>query len=162
MRIARDLHDTLLQTVQVLMLRLQAVHEILPPGNAKDELEQTMEIGDQAIVEGRSTVHDLRSRLVTTRLPEAIRALADELSTGKNVSFGLRAEGQVLDLHPMVRDDLYSISREALRNAFNHACAQNIEAEIAYDARQLRLRIRDNGQDVPPEILKEGRSGHYG
>ena len=161
-RIARELHDTLLQTVQGLMLRLQAVYEMLPPGKGKDELEETMEIGDQAIIEGRSTVHDLRATLVTTRLPEAIRALADEIGAGKNVSFRLVVEGQVLDLHPIIRDELYRITREALRNAFNHARAQNIEAEITYDPGQLRLRIRDDGRGIPPEILKEGCPGHFG
>jgi len=74
----------------------------------------------------------------------------------------LLVEGPVLDVRPMVRDELYRISREALRNAFNHARAQNIEAEITYDAQQLRLRIRDDGQGIPPEILQEGRSRRYG
>ena len=123
-RIARELHDTLLQTIQGLMLRLQAVHEMLPPGKPKDELEQTMEIGDRAIIEGRSTVHDLRSTLVTARLATAIRALGDELGSGNNATFRLVLEGQPRDLNPIVRDELYRIAREALRNAFAHARAQ--------------------------------------
>jgi signal transduction histidine kinase len=79
-RIARDLHDTLLQSFQGLMLRLQVVDELLPPGKAKEQLEQTLERADQAIVEGRSAVHDLRSSTTTTNdLAQAVRGVADEL-----------------------------------------------------------------------------------
>jgi signal transduction histidine kinase len=161
-RIARELHDTLLQTIQGLMLRLQAVHEMLPPGKPKDELEQTMEVGDRAIIEGRSTVHDLRSTLITTRLAAAIRALGDELGSGNSASFRLLLEGQPRDLNPIVRDELYRIAREALRNAFAHARAKHIEAEITFDDRLLRLRIRDDGDGITQELLEAGRSGHFG
>jgi len=161
-RIARELHDTLLQTIQGLMLRLQAVHEMLPPGKPKDELGQTMEIGDRAIIEGRSTVHDLRSTLITTRLATAVRALGDELGSGNSARFRLVLEGQPRDLNPIVRDELYRIAREALRNAFAHARAQHIEAEITYDDRWLRLRIRDDGDGIPQDVLEVGRSGHFG
>jgi signal transduction histidine kinase len=65
-------------------------------------------------------------------------------------------------LHPIVRDELYRIAREALRNAFSHAQARHIEAEITYGERLLRLRIRDDGVGIPTEILEEGRPGHYG
>lgn len=161
-RIARELHDTLLQTIQGLMLRLQALYEMLPPGESKDKLEKTMEIGDRAIIEGRSTVRDLRSTLVTARLATAIRALGDELGAGNYATFRLVLEGQPRDLNPIVRDELYRIAREALRNAFAHARAQHIEAEITYDDRLLRLRIRDDGDGIPQEILEAGRSGHFG
>ena len=160
-RIARELHDTLLQTVQGFMLRLQVVNEMLPPGKAKEELEETLEVGDQAIIEGRDTVHDLRSQL-TTKLPSAVRALGDELASGSSATFRLVVEGPVLNLNPIVRDELYRIAREALRNAFAHAKAKHIEAEITYDHWLFRLRIRDDGEGIPAEILDEGRSGHFG
>ena len=66
------------------------------------------------------------------------------------------------DLHPIIRDELYRIAREALRNAFSHAQAHQIEAEMMYTDRLFRLRIRDDGQGIPSEILEEGRPGHYG
>ena len=62
----------------------------------------------------------------------------------------------------MIRDELYLITREALRNAFSHARAQHIEAEITYAERAFRLRIRDDGEGIPTKILEEGRPGHYG
>jgi signal transduction histidine kinase len=71
-------------------------------------------------------------------------------------------EGPVRELHPILRDEVYRIAREALRNAFNHARAHRIEAEITYGERLFRLRIRDDGQGIPPEIVEAGRSGHYG
>jgi signal transduction histidine kinase len=71
-------------------------------------------------------------------------------------------EGRVHELHPIVRDEVYRIAREALRNAFSHAGAHRIEAEIIYAERLFRLRIRDDGEGIAPTILEDGRAGHYG
>jgi signal transduction histidine kinase len=156
------LHDTLLQSFQGLMLRLQAVSDLLSEGKAKDQLEQSLQRADQAIAEGRSAVYDLRSSATATNdLAQAVKALGDEMAT-QNVAFRLVVEGASRDLHPIIRDELYRITREALRNAFSHARAHHIEAEIAYAERLLRLRIRDDGTGITPEMLKEGRPGHYG
>ena len=162
MRIARELHDNLLQTVQGFMLRLQAVNEMLPAGAAKNELEETLEIGDRAIIEGRRTVQDLRSSLTTSDLANAIRAVGEELASKDGASFRLAVEGPVRDLDPIVRDEVYSIAREALRNAFTHADATRIEAELTFEEQLLRLRIRDDGKGIAPEIAEQGRAGHYG
>jgi signal transduction histidine kinase len=162
-RIARDLHDTLLQSFQGLMLRLQVVDELLPAGKAKDQLQQTLDRADQAIAEGRSAVYELRSSATLTNdLAQAVRALGEELTTEDSPSFRLVLEGRVRELRPIIRDELYRITREALRNAFGHARARHIETELAYGERVLRLRIRDDGDGIPPEILQEGRGGHYG
>jgi signal transduction histidine kinase/ligand-binding sensor domain-containing protein len=162
-RIARDLHDTLLQSFQGLMLRLQLVEDLLPEGKAKNELEQTLQRADQAIAEGRSAVYDLRcSATITNDLDEAVKALGDELATPDSAAFHLVLEGAARDLHPIIRDELYRIIREALRNAFSHAHANHVEAQITYGDRTFRLHIRDDGAGIPPEILEEGRAGHYG
>jgi signal transduction histidine kinase len=65
-------------------------------------------------------------------------------------------------LHPIIRDEIYRISREALNNAFKHANARHIEAEISYEPHKLRLRIRDDGDGIPAEVLEQGRPGHFG
>jgi signal transduction histidine kinase/ligand-binding sensor domain-containing protein len=162
-RIARDLHDTLLQSFQGLMLRLQVVEELLPSGKAKDELEQTLERADQAITEGRSAVHDLRSSAATGNdLAAAVRGVADELAGDGSPRFRLVVEGSVTELHPILRDEVYRIAREVLRNAFSHAQAHHIEAEITYSERLFRLRVRDDGCGIPSDVLEAGRSGHYG
>jgi signal transduction histidine kinase len=162
-RIARDLHDTLLQSFQGLMLRLQVVDDLLPPGKAKEQLAQSLERADQAIAEGRSALYGLRSSAMATNdLAQAVRALGDELATQDSTAFHLVVEGHTRDLHPIIRDELYRITREALRNAFNHAAARHIETEITYGERAFRMRIRDDGQGIPPEMLEAGRPGHYG
>jgi signal transduction histidine kinase/ligand-binding sensor domain-containing protein len=162
-RLARDLHDTLLQGFQGLMLRLQAVDDLLPPGEAKEELEQTLDRADHVVTESRKAVHDLRlSTTVTNDLPRAVRAMGDELSSEDSTTFGFLLEGHVQELHPIVRDEVYRITREALRNAFSHAQAHHIEAEIIYAENLLRLRIRDDGAGIAPAILEDGRPGHYG
>src|SRR6266404_2963219 len=141
-RIARDLHDTLLQGFQGLMLRLQVVDELLPQGKAKEVLEQTLERADQAIAEGRNTVYDLRSSAMATNdLEQAVEALGHELATQDVPAFGTVVEGPTRHLRPIIRDELYRITREALRNAFSHAGAHRIEVEITYAERLFRLRI---------------------
>ena len=162
-RIARDLHDTLLQSFQGLIIRLQAVGDQLPEGKAKDQLEQSLERADQAIEEGRSTVYDLRSSGTTANdLAQAVRALGAELATEDSAAFRVMVEGSERDLQPIVRDEIYRITREGVRNAFNHARAHHIETEITYGKRLFRLRIRDDGKGIPREILEEDRPGHYG
>ena len=162
-RIARDLYDTLLQTFQGLMLRFQVVDELLPPGRAKYELRETLECGDQAVIEARNAVHHLRLSTTTSEdLAEALRALGDELAGTGGTTFRMVVEGPARDLHPIVRDELYGIAREALRNAFTHARASHIELEITFGEPMLRMRIRDDGGGIAPEILEQGRDGHYG
>jgi signal transduction histidine kinase len=162
-RIARDLHDTLLQSFQGLLLRLQVVNDMLAPGKAQEELERTLERAEQAIIEGRSAVHDLRSSTADTKdLSEAVRDLGNELAGGHAASFHVVVEGLAQDLHPIIRDEFFWIAREALRNTFKHAQARHVEVEITYSPRLLRLRIRDDGKGIDPAILEAGRSGHYG
>jgi signal transduction histidine kinase/ligand-binding sensor domain-containing protein len=162
-RIARELHDTLLQGFQGLMFRLQAVNDLLPEGKAKDQLEGALERADQAIAEGRTAVHGLRSSSINTNdLAEAVKALGKELAVTDSAAFSVTVEGAPRDLHPIVRDEIYRMAVEALRNAFCHADARHIETEITYTDRALRLRIRDDGKGIPPEFLEEGRRGHYG
>ena len=162
-RIARELHDTLLQSFQALMLRLQVVDDLLPPGEAKKELEQSLERADQAIAEGRCAVYGLRSSTTTTNdLREALRAAADKFAGDGAPAFRLEVEGAARELNPVLRDEVYRIACEGLRNAFKHARARHVEAEITYAKRVLRLRIRDDGDGIPQDVLESGRAGHYG
>ena len=150
------------------MFHFQAVSDQLPPGKAKDALERVLDQADQAIIEGRDAIQNLRSSTtVTNDLAQAMTALGDELAgahDGDHVApaFRVSIEGRARDLHPILRDDIYRIAREALRNAFQHAQASNIEAEITYSERILRLRIRDDGKGIDPQHLNAGRDGHWG
>jgi signal transduction histidine kinase len=162
-RIARDLHDTLLQSFHGLMLRFQVLSELLPDGKAKVHLERTLEQADRAIAEGRDAVHDLRLSTITTNdLAEAVSAVANEFGGDNGPVFNLTVEGRIQELHRLIRDEIYRVAREALANVFKHAHARHIEVEIGYGPRVFRLRIRDDGEGIPPEILDNGRAGHFG
>jgi len=65
-------------------------------------------------------------------------------------------------LHPVIRDEVYRIGREALANAFRHSRASGIEVELEYAEKQLRVLVRDNGCGIDPEVLRSGRDGHWG
>jgi signal transduction histidine kinase len=166
-RIARDLHDTLLQSFQGVLLKFHAVTFMLPDraAEAQETLEDVIEQARKAIAEGRDAVQGLRSSAaVGGDLAVVIGTLGDELAGSENAPcFGVQVEGTPRDLVPMVRDEAYRIACEAVRNAFRHAHAGRIEVEIRYDRRRLRLRVRDDGKGMDPKILAEGgRSGHHG
>jgi len=172
-RIARDLHDTLLQSFHGLMFRYQAARNMLPrrPEEAMQALDGALERTEQAIAEGRDAIQGLRaSTAVTNQLAQAVTALGNEMSrelasqgsTHGSARFHVVVEGPPRDLHPILRDDVYAIAREAVRNAFRHSQARNIEAELTYNGSSFQLRIRDDGKGIDPEIVTEGRAGHYG
>ena len=169
-RLARELHDTLLQSFQALMLRFQAVSNLLPtrPIEAKRRLDGSIDEAAEAITEGRRAVQGLRSSSTPSGdVASAVSALGEELAplqTDQNSpAFQVETEGMPRDLRPMLRDDVYRIAGEALRNAFQHAQARHIEVEIRYDERRLRLRIRDDGKGIDPQVLNgSGRVGHWG
>jgi signal transduction histidine kinase/ligand-binding sensor domain-containing protein len=166
-RIARELHDSLLQGFQGLLLHLQAADHMLPanPGEAKRAIEKVLDQGDQALAEARSAVQGLRtSPAGQNDLVEALRAMGRELVVENNsVQFRMMVEGKARSLDPVLRDEAYRFGREALRNAFSHARAQNIEAEITYGEVHVVLRIRDDGIGIAPTVLKQGsRPGHWG
>lgn len=165
-RIARELHDTLLQSFQAIVLHFQSASDMLPPGPAKEALEEALDHADQAILEGRNAIQGLRSSAsVTNELAQAIAALGQQLGSGAPngiPELNVTVEGKPQELHPILRDEVYRIMGEALRNAFRHARPTKIEAELEYSARQLRIRIRDNGTGIDPAIIETGREGHWG
>jgi signal transduction histidine kinase len=170
-RIARELHDTLLQSFQGLMLRFQTVGEMLParPLDAKNALEGALDRADQAISEGRDAITDIRASTLASRdLGKSITALMTNLSeelaagNGRSVTFRVLVEGVPRAMRPTLQDEIYRIARESLRNAFRHAQAGHIETEITY-GESLRLRFRDDGKGMDPRVVERGgRSGHWG
>lgn len=169
-RIARELHDTLLQSFQGAVLRFRAVTFMLPdrPVEARATLEDAIDAARQAIVEGRDAVQGLRtSGAVSNDIAVAIASLADTLSTDDGVqrapAFHIAVEGAPRALPPIVHDEVYRIAGEALRNAFRHARASRIEVEIRYDQRRFRVRVRDDGKGIEAGAGREGAlDGHYG
>src|ERR1700733_8508258 len=169
-RIARELHDSLLQGFQGLMFRLQAVRQLLPerPGDAAKFLDSAMQVGDQAIGEGRDAVQNLRSSTFEEGdLATVLGALGAELAVGMESQatpeYRVIVEGQPRELRPAVRDDIYRIAREAGRNAYQHANARHIETEVAFGDADLSIRVRDDGIGVDSTVLARGqRAGHWG
>ena len=168
-RIARDLHDTLLQSFQGLMLKFRVLAFLLHdrPAEAK-MLEEVIEQARAAITEGRDAVQGLRSStLVTNDLAQAIITFGEQLNADHagrhSADFSVHVAGATREIVPLLRDDVYRIAGEALRNAFRHAHPRQVEVEIRYDQRQFRLRIRDDGKGIDPRVLAgDGKGGHYG
>ncbi|HME39348.1 MAG TPA: two-component regulator propeller domain-containing protein [Steroidobacteraceae bacterium] len=169
-RIARDLHDTLLQSFQGLLLQFQTVWDLFStrPAEAKEILGGAIDQAADAITEGRKAVQGLRSSAQEPNdLEAAIGALGEELATDPAASHAaslrIRAEGPARPLHPIVRDEIYRIAAEALRNAFQHSQGTQIEVELRYDEHQFRLRVRDDGIGIDANVFDAGgREGHYG
>ncbi len=164
-RIARDLHDTLLQSVQGLILSVDAAAQQIPPDQpAHADLEKALDRADEVVAEARDRVRNLRtSSIPFGDLPAAFQEVVEETSPGGDATFKTVIEGNVRELQPVVREEAYCIGREALINALTHSEGHQVEVEIAYDSRQFRLRVRDNGRGFDPGILeKGGRPNHWG
>jgi len=170
-RVARELHDTLLQSFQGAVFQFQAARKLLLRNaeNAMQVVDEAIHAAEEGITEGRSAIHDLRPEPAAPRdLPELLRATGQELAdahkqNGSAPTLGVVIEGKQQDLSPMLQDEVYRISREVIRNAFAHAGASHIESEIRYDQDRLRVRIRDDGKGIDPKILEDGgQPGHWG
>jgi Signal transduction histidine kinase len=169
-RIARDLHDTLLQSFQGVLIHFQAATNLLPgrPDEAKRRFESVLEQAARAVTEGRDAVQALRESAGTSDdLPHTLSVLADQLvddaGPGPAAAFRVNVEGTPRRLRPVVRDDVYRIASEAMRNAMRHARARQIQVDVHYDQRCLRLRVRDDGTGIDAAILEgRGISGHWG
>jgi signal transduction histidine kinase/ligand-binding sensor domain-containing protein len=169
-RIARDLHDTLLQSFQGLVLRFQAARNQLPERTeeACEVLDSALNASDQAIAEGRDAIQELRSgSSEESTLEQMLLATGRELAasqSGGDTAPPLRVivEGQ-RRAKPMIREEIYRIAQELLRNAYRHAHARSIEAELRYDDDAFLLIVRDDGKGIDPKVLKDhGRTGHWG
>jgi signal transduction histidine kinase/ligand-binding sensor domain-containing protein len=167
-RIARDLHDTLLQRFHGLLLQFQAASNLLPdrPRESKQVLAGAIDQVAEAITEGRDAVQGLRSStLETNSLAESLRVLVEDLANeGEHATAAsVEVHGTPRALHPIVRDETFRIAGEALRNAFGHADARRIDVEIHYEANQLCVQVRDDGKGIDQDVLRSGRrDGHFG
>jgi signal transduction histidine kinase len=169
-RIARELHDTLLQSFQGSLYRFQAARNLFSrrPEEALDTLDSAIGSAESALAEGRDAIQNLRLVSAQRRLEDLLTATGKELQDAQegnshSAVFQVTIAGQPRTLSPLLQDEIYRIAREVLRNAFQHACARRIEAAIQYDPNLLRLRIRDDGKGIDPKVLQEGaRAGHWG
>jgi signal transduction histidine kinase/ligand-binding sensor domain-containing protein len=164
-RIARDLHDTLLQSTQGLILRFQAAtNEIAEDNPTRLALELALDRADEVLAEGRDRVMDLRVAADSFRdLPQAFASAGNALAQGASITFRTTVEGQPRELLRRVKDEVYSIGREALINAFRHANGKVIEVQLIYADNDFSIRVRDDGVGIDASALQAGsRVGHWG
>jgi len=169
-RIARELHDTLLQTYQASLLWFRTALNALPerPLEAKQRLELALDRAESAIVEGRDAVQGLRASTVEVNdLAEAIAAIGADLTNAHPAAdasvIGVALDGASRNLNPLVREEAWRIAGEAMRNSFHHADARHITVTLHYGARQLRLTIVDDGKGIEAATI-EGQqpASHFG
>ena len=162
-RIARDLHDTLLQGFQGLILRFQSVANEIPENlRAHGLLGEALDTADMVLREGRDSVSLLRT-VERTDIAATLSDTAKRMSASYPAEFQMVVEGTPRTLHAIVRSEVCRIGEEAIINAFQHAKASVIEVALSFGANDLTLGIRDNGIGIDTAILdKGGRQGHFG
>jgi signal transduction histidine kinase/ligand-binding sensor domain-containing protein len=163
-RIARTLHDTILQSVQTIILRLHMLSDELPPDSpAQSQLRGWLERADHTLGRGRDQVHELRSS-IDGDLVGAIRETGSALAElYPHIRFELNVSGTPQPLPLRLCEEASEIGREALRNAFQHSGAAAIEAALNYDGVQVLLAIKDDGQGIAAQVLSDGqRAGRWG
>jgi signal transduction histidine kinase len=164
-RIARELHDTLLQGLLSASLQLQVAEGWLPPDSpAKPLLSRVRNLMRKGIDEGRAALEGLRSGgdLPVTSLEQALADFHQELAPPDRARLRIAKMGRPKPVDPAILDQIYLITREALLNALYHSQATKIEVEIAYSPRKLRVTVRDNGTGIEPQLLHSGRKAHWG
>jgi signal transduction histidine kinase len=164
-RIARELHDTLLQGFQGSIYRVQAaVERISADAPPRIAIEAALDLADQALVDGRRRVAGLRADAHGEGdLSTAFSRIGNDFVLEAGPSLRILIEGTPRQLQLIVRDDIYQIGREAIVNAFRHAQASTIEIEIIYGDDDFSVRIRDDGCGIDSAIISAGgRPGHWG
>lgn len=162
-RIARTLHDTFLQSLQGLLLQLDAVTTRLTPGSSERErMETLLDRARRVTAEGRNQVQDLREDGLQADLAGAIAASLDDLRAGREVEIALEQVGAPRPLEGAVQHEIEAIAREAIANALRHADARRIVIMLDWLGASLALRVVDDGVGIAPALLAHGRPGHYG
>lgn len=162
-RLARELHDTFLQTVQgSKIVADDALDANSDETRMRKALEKLSTWLAQAVDEGRAALHSLRvSTVEKNHLSESLRRATEDPQIPASMTVTFSVIGDARDLHPVVRDDVYRVAFEAIRNAAVHSRASLLEIDLRY-ADTLSLRIRDNGIGIDPSISDHGKAGHFG
>lgn len=164
-RIARELHDTLLQGVQGLILRFQAVADRIPAEErSREQLEAALAAADDVVLDARNRVRDLRGDPEGTNdLCAIIEQLVAATPFDPSIPVRIVVEGKSRPLHPLVAAEIARIVREALLNIAYHAHAPSAEVAVGFEARHLAIRVRDYGIGIPDNVLARGhKEGHFG
>jgi signal transduction histidine kinase len=162
-RITRELHDTFLQTIQGSKLVADdALEQSTDPIRMRRAMEQLSAWLAKAMQEGRAALNSLRTTTTQTNdLAEALRRVTQDSVIPNSMAVTFSVVGDAREMHPIVRDEIYRIGYEAIRNASSHSGASQLEVELRY-ANGLTLRVSDNGMGIDPAIADMGKDGHFG
>jgi ligand-binding sensor domain-containing protein/signal transduction histidine kinase len=162
-RVAREIHDTFLQTVQGS--KMVADHALKDPADhermarAMGQLSTWLE---QATEEGRAALNSLRASTTEKNdLAEAFRRAIDECGRESRAEISFSIIGESREMHPVVRDEIYRIGYEAIRNSCAHSGGDRLTVTLEY-AHDLTLHVSDNGAGINPEVVEKGKEGHFG
>ena len=163
-RIARELHDTLLQGLLSASMQVQLAEGSLPPDSpAKPLLSRVRKLMRNGIAEGRAALQGLRSaEAPPTSLDQSLSDFLAELTPADRARVRITKMGRPKPLDPSVLHQIFLITREALLNSLRHSQAKKIEVEIKYSPRKLHVTVRDNGTGIDPQLLLSGRKAHWG
>lgn len=162
-RIARELHDTLLQTVQGLVLKLDGLVGGLPRNAMRRQMEQALDQADQAVGESRDRILDLRTVRSSEDLARRLRGAVDLSAFQPRPELRVTNLGEIRPMTPSALDEVTQIGAEAIRNAVRHSGGDLVEVEIAFEPSAFRLAVRDNGSGIPPGRCEQAaEQGHYG
>lgn len=164
-RIARTLHDTILQSVQALILRFDMIKNALPAdAPVQHQIGAALDAAQSVVDEGREQVMDLRAGDAhATKLSEALHHAGESLAKQYGFDFKLKVVDTECELLPVVRTEVLAIGKEALLNAAQHAASAIVTVELAYTRKHFRLTICDNGKGLDDSVRKSGaRPGHWG
>ncbi|MEJ0087245.1 MAG: triple tyrosine motif-containing protein [Pseudomonadota bacterium] len=161
-RIARELHDTLLQSVQGLILRFHSILSRVPAdSDLLAPMHEAIGRADTVVAEGRDRVRELRTTMKVD-LAQSIVNTAREIIQGESPRFAMIVEGTPRVMHALVNDEVLGVAAEAIRNAAQHSKAQTLQAILIYGTHELQMRIRDDGAGIAQTILNGEKGGHYG
>jgi signal transduction histidine kinase/ligand-binding sensor domain-containing protein len=161
--LARELHDTFLQTIQgSKMVADDALEQPNDSARMRRAMERISEWLEQATQEGRTALNSLRTSTTQRNdLAEALQRATEEGMIPGSIAVTFSVGGEAREMHPIVRDEIYRIAYEAIRNAFVHSEATRLEVELTY-AQDLTVRVKDNGIGIDPNVLATGKEGHFG
>jgi two-component system NarL family sensor kinase len=170
-RLAREIHDTLAQSLAALTMQLEAADARISTGSDQhlgDSIGRALALARSALEEARRSVLDLRAAPLEGRtLEQALEGLAAEARAIGNGAFeieltrhGLEGDGDRLPL--AVEVGLYRIAQQALANVARHADASHASVHLVHEPQRVRLRIEDDGIGFEPSVVPTGRFGLVG
>lgn len=162
-RIARELHDTLLQSVQGLVLKIHVATQLLPAQEpVRGLLDAALTQAETTIADGRNRAQDLRTHEDGSQLVPLLKASGHAWAHDNGTEFTVAIDGAARLLSPGVGSEVLAICREAMSNAFQHAHAGHVGVDVAFGSKALTITVSDDGMGIPVDAAAHGRAGHFG